>query len=112
MKTITKLPIILKGIQSVEDAREAIRAGADGIYLSNHGGRQLEGAPSAVEIAYEIYRNDPDIFQKIVVLADGGVRSGADAPKLLAFGVKAVGLGRPYDSPQRMFRKRKRKSSL
>jgi L-lactate dehydrogenase (cytochrome) len=86
----------LKGIQTVEDALEAIERGADGLYISNHGGRQLEYSPSPIEVAYEIYRNAPEIFEKVPVLADSGVRTGSDVLKLLALGVKAVGLGRPY----------------
>ncbi|KAL2752027.1 hypothetical protein ACRALDRAFT_2030270 [Sodiomyces alcalophilus JCM 7366] len=92
----TDLPIILKGIQTVEDAKEALDRGVDGIYLSNHGGRQLEFSPSPIEIAYEIYRNAPHIFQQVPVLADSGVRTGSDVLKLLALGVRAVGLGRPF----------------
>ena len=86
----------MKGIQTVEDALEAIERGADGLYISNHGGRQLEYSPSPIEVAYEIYRNAPEIFEKVPVLADSGVRTGSDVLKLLALGVKAVGLGRPY----------------
>ncbi|KAL5601431.1 hypothetical protein BROUX41_002582 [Berkeleyomyces rouxiae] len=93
--TMTELPIILKGIQTVEDAEAAIANGVKAIILSNHGGRNLDGSPSSLEIAIEIYKKDPTIFQRIEVLADGGVRYGADALRLLALGVKAVGLGRP-----------------
>ncbi|ROT37996.1 FMN-dependent alpha-hydroxy acid dehydrogenase [Sodiomyces alkalinus F11] len=96
LRARTNLPIILKGIQTVEDATEAVERGVDGIYLSNHGGRQLEFSPSPIEIAYEIYRNAPQIFQQVPVLADSGVRTGSDVLKLLALGVKAVGLGRPF----------------
>ncbi|KAL1896234.1 hypothetical protein Cpir12675_002880 [Ceratocystis pirilliformis] len=92
---MTSLPIILKGIQTVEDAQAAVLHGVKAIILSNHGGRNLDGSPSPLEIAIEIYRKDPSIFSKIEVLADGGVRYGSDALRLLALGVKAVGLGRP-----------------
>jgi len=91
----TKLPIILKGITTVEDALRAVEAGADGIWLSNHGGRQADYSPSPLEIAYEIRRNAPEVFKKTEVIADSGVRYGSDVIKLLALGVKAVGLGRP-----------------
>ncbi|CBX94393.1 hypothetical protein IAQ61_009901 [Plenodomus lingam] len=93
---MTSLPIIPKGIQTVEDAREAITQGAKAIYLSNHGGRQLDTSPSALEIALEIFNEDPAVFKEVEVYADGGVRYGTDVLKLLALGVRAVGLGRPF----------------
>lgn len=93
---MTSLPIIPKGIQTVEDAREAVKNGAKAIFLSNHGGRQTDTSPSALQVALEIYQEDPDIFNQIEVYADGGVRYGTDVLKLLALGVKAVGVGRPF----------------
>ncbi|KAF4948085.1 hypothetical protein FGADI_9872 [Fusarium gaditjirri] len=96
IKSHTKLPIILKGITTTEDALRAVEAGADGIWLSNHGGRQVDYSPSPLEIAYELRRNAPEIFKKTEVIADSGVRYGSDVIKLLALGVKAVGLGRPF----------------
>jgi L-lactate dehydrogenase (cytochrome) len=96
MKNRTSLPIIPKGISTVEDAQEAIRRGVKAIYISNHGGRQLDHSPSPLEIAYEIHRNAPEIYTQVEVLADSGVRYGSDVLKLLAFGVKAVGLGRSF----------------
>ncbi|KAH7153139.1 hypothetical protein EDB81DRAFT_946044 [Dactylonectria macrodidyma] len=92
----TSLPIILKGIGSVEDAKLAVKYGAPAIILSNHGGRQLDDSPSALEVALEIYREAPQVFKKLEVYADGGIRYGGDVLKLLALGVKAVGLGRPF----------------
>lgn len=96
LSTMTSLPLIPKGIQTVEDAREAINHGAKAIYISNHGGRQLDTSPSALEIALEIHEQDPEVFKEVEVYADGGVRYGSDVLKLLALGVKAVGLGRPF----------------
>ncbi|CAN9133406.1 unnamed protein product [Alternaria alternata] len=96
LQAITKLPIIPKGIQTVEDARRAIDAGAPAIFLSNHGGRALDGSPSPLEIAWEIHQEDPNIFEEVEVYADGGIRYGGDVLKLLALGVRAVGLGRPF----------------
>ncbi|UZP41823.1 hypothetical protein NXS19_009639 [Fusarium pseudograminearum] len=96
IKAHTKLPIILKGITTTEDALRAVEAGADGIWLSNHGGRQVDYSPSPLEIAYEIRRNAPEIFTKTEVIADSGIRYGSDVIKLLALGVKAIGLGRPF----------------
>jgi isopentenyl diphosphate isomerase/L-lactate dehydrogenase-like FMN-dependent dehydrogenase len=96
LSKMTKLPIIPKGIQTVEDAREAVKQGVKAIFLSNHGGRQLDSSPSALEVALEIYNEEPEIFKQVEVYADGGVRYGIDALKLLALGVRAVGLGRPF----------------
>ena len=95
LQKLTPLPIIPKGIQTVEDARKAVDAGAPAVFLSNHGGRALDGAPSALEVALEIHEQDPSIFQEVEVYADGGVRYGTDVVKLLALGVRAVGVGRP-----------------
>ncbi|KAI1256224.1 hypothetical protein MGN70_002386 [Eutypa lata] len=96
MKEHTDLPIIPKGITTVEDALTAVEKGVKAIYISNHGGRQIDHSPSPLEIAYEIYRNAPQVFDDVEVLADSGVRYGSDVLKLLALGVKAVGLGRPF----------------
>lgn len=90
----TSLPVIPKGISTVEDALLAIEKGAPAIYISNHGGRQLDHSPSPLEIAYEIYRNAPQVFEQVDVMADSGVRYGTDVLKLMALGVKMVGLGR------------------
>merc|ERR1712098_274456 len=83
LQNLTSLPIILKGIMTVEDAQLAYDNGVKAIILSNHGARQLDGVPSSLETALEIH-------------ADGGVRYGSDVLKLLALGVKAVGLGRSF----------------
>ena len=93
---MTSLPIIVKGIMTVEDAKLAVKAGVKAIVLSNHGGRNIDFSPSPLEIALEIYEEAPEIFNQTEVLADGGVRYGTDVLKLLALGVKAVGLGRPF----------------
>ncbi|KAH7324236.1 hypothetical protein B0I35DRAFT_369303 [Stachybotrys elegans] len=96
LTTMTDLPIILKGLQTVDDIKLAIENKVPAVILSNHGGRQLDDSPSSLEVALEIFREDPDLFNQIEILADGGVRYGTDAIKLLALGVKAVGLGRPF----------------
>ncbi len=93
---MTDLPIVLKGIQTVEDAREAVARGAQAIYLSNHGGRQTDGVRAPLEVALEIRQQAPEVFDQIEVFADGGVRYGTDVLRLLALGVRAVGLGRPF----------------
>ncbi|RGP79868.1 fmn-dependent dehydrogenase [Fusarium longipes] len=96
IQKMTKLPIILKGITTVEDAKLAVEHGVPAIILSNHGSRQLDGSPSSLEVALEIHEEAPEVFKQIEVYADGGVRYGADVLKLLSLGVKAVGLGRPF----------------
>ncbi|KAL2862439.1 S-2-hydroxy-acid oxidase [Aspergillus lucknowensis] len=96
IREMTKLPIILKGIQTVEDVRLAVQHEVPAVILSNHGGRQLDSAPSPLEIALEVYEEDPELFEQIEIYADGGVRYGADVLKLLALGVRAVGVGRPF----------------
>ncbi|KAI1841834.1 hypothetical protein JX266_012011 [Neoarthrinium moseri] len=96
LKGMTELPIIIKGIQTVEDAQEAVARKVDAIYLSNHGGRQTDGVRSPLEVALEIHKQAPEVFSQIEVYADGGVRYGADVLRLLSLGVRAVGLGRPF----------------
>ncbi|KAF4550869.1 FMN-dependent dehydrogenase-like protein 4 [Elsinoe fawcettii] len=96
LQNLTSLPIVLKGIQTVEDVLLAIEHKVPAIILSNHGGRQLDYAPSAVEVVLEIRKRAPRAFDQIEILADGGVRHGTDVLKLLALGVRAVGLGRPF----------------
>ncbi|KAL4939240.1 hypothetical protein BDV06DRAFT_225211 [Aspergillus oleicola] len=88
--------LCLKGITTVEDARLAADMGYTALYLSNHGGRQLDGAPSALHTLLEIRRHDPELLQLCEVLVDGGVRRGEDILKALALGATAVGLGRPF----------------
>jgi lactate 2-monooxygenase len=89
----TDLPILLKGILSPDDARLAIQHGADGIIVSNHGGRQLDGAIAALDALPEVVKAADG---KVPVLFDSGIRRGADAFIALAMGARAVLLGRPY----------------
>ncbi|KAH8661782.1 FMN-dependent dehydrogenase, partial [Ilyonectria robusta] len=96
IQSLTRLPIIPKGIQSVEDAKMAAKIGVRAIFLSNHGGRALDGSPSAFDVTLEIRQKAPEIFDQMEVYADGGIRYGTDVLKLLALGVRAVGLGRPF----------------
>ncbi|KAF8167968.1 FMN-dependent dehydrogenase-domain-containing protein [Crassisporium funariophilum] len=96
LRSITKLPIVVKGIQCVEDAVLAAEAGVDGILLSNHGGRQLEFSLPPLEVLYSIRRQRPDVFEKMEVYIDGGVRRGTDVLKAICLGATAVGLGRPF----------------
>jgi|Transcript_91885 L-lactate dehydrogenase (cytochrome) len=97
-KSITNMPIILKGIQTGEDVVRAYEAGMDGCVVSNHGGRQLDYARSGIEMLVEIMDALHSIgadMDKFTVLVDGGFRRGSDLFKALALGAKAVGIGRP-----------------
>ncbi|KAK5222262.1 hypothetical protein LTR72_006519 [Exophiala xenobiotica] len=89
-------PIVLKGIQTAEDAALAYEHGIDGIYLSNHGGRQCDDAPSALRTLLEIRRFYPHLVEKMEIYLDGGVRRGADVIKALCLGATGVALGRPF----------------
>jgi lactate 2-monooxygenase len=89
----TKLPILLKGIVHPDDARQAIDAGMDGIVVSNHGGRQLDGAIATFDALPGVVEA---VDGRVPVLLDSGVRGGADMFKALALGARAVLIGRPY----------------
>jgi lactate 2-monooxygenase len=93
LRTQTKLPILLKGILHADDGRKAVDYGIDGIIVSNHGGRQVDGAISTFEALPKIVDS---VQQKIPVLMDSGIRGGADAFKAIALGATAVCIGRPY----------------
>jgi len=86
-------PIVLKGIQHVDDARRAADAGMDGIIVSNHGGRQVDGAIASLDALPAIAEA---VGERLTVLFDSGVRTGADVLKALALGADAVLIGRPY----------------
>jgi lactate 2-monooxygenase len=88
----TALPILVKGVLTEEDAREALAHGVDGVIVSNHGGRQVDGAVAALDALVEVREALPDA----VVLMDGGIRCAADVLKAVALGADAVLLGRPY----------------
>jgi lactate 2-monooxygenase len=89
-------PIVLKGIQTVEDAHRAIEYGIDGIIVSNHGGRQLDGAISSLDALAEIGSDEKVKSSGLTILFDSGIRTGSDVLKAIALGAKAVLIGRPY----------------
>lgn len=89
----TKLPFILKGIMTVDEAMLAIEAGVDAIVVSNHGGRVLDETPGVAEVLPEITKA---VKGKVKILADGGVRTGVDVLKMIALGADAVLIGRPF----------------
>ncbi|KFU84799.1 Hydroxyacid oxidase 1, partial [Chaetura pelagica] len=92
LRGLTSLPIVVKGILRAEDAKEAVRIGINGILVSNHGARQLDGVPATIDVLPEIVEA---VEGKVEVFLDGGVRKGTDILKALALGAKAVFIGRP-----------------
>jgi lactate 2-monooxygenase len=93
LRSYTDLPIVLKGIQTVSDAQTAMDKGINALYISNHGGRQVDGACASLDQLYLIRQA---VGEDYPLLFDSGVRSGADAMKALCLGATAVGIGRPY----------------
>lgn len=93
VRTHWKGPIVIKGVLDADDARHAAQAGVDGIIVSNHGGRQLDGVPS---VASALPAIADAVGDRLAVLADGGVRSGLDVVRMLALGAKGVLLGRAW----------------
>ncbi|MEP3421809.1 MAG: alpha-hydroxy-acid oxidizing protein [Erythrobacter sp.] len=91
-KSVTDLPIVLKGICHPDDAKRAVDHGADAVYCSNHGGRQANGGIATIDLLSDVVKASGDL----PVLFDSGIRSGTDAIKALAMGATAVGVGRPY----------------
>src|SRR5690606_27168368 len=92
LRSITSLPVLVKGIVRADDASRAIEAGAAGVVVSNHGGRQLDASPATIDVLPRVV---DAVAGRGEVLLDGGVRRGADAIKALALGARAVLVGRP-----------------
>ena len=93
LRSITRLPLLLKGILRPDDALRAVEHEVAGIVVSNHGGRQLDGSPATLEVLEEIVQA---VESKLEIFIDGGIRRGTDVLKALALGAKAVMVGRPY----------------
>jgi 4-hydroxymandelate oxidase len=93
LESITTMPLVLKGIMRGEDARTAVERGVKAIVVSNHGGRQLDGAAASIEVLPEVVEA---VDGRVPVLVDGGIRRGTDVLKALALGAQAVLIGRPY----------------
>ncbi|XP_030059872.1 2-Hydroxyacid oxidase 2 isoform X3 [Microcaecilia unicolor] len=92
LRNLTRLPIILKGILTKEDAELAVEHGVQGIIVSNHGGRQLDGVPATIDALSEIVNA---VQGRVEVYVDGGIRTGSDVLKALALGARCVFVGRP-----------------
>jgi isopentenyl diphosphate isomerase/L-lactate dehydrogenase-like FMN-dependent dehydrogenase len=93
LRSLSPMPVLLKGVLTAEDTRLALDAGVGGLIVSNHGGRQLDGVPAALDALPEVVEAAEG---RIEVLMDGGVRRGTDVLKALALGARAVLIGRPY----------------
>ncbi len=93
IKDMTTMKVFIKGLETREDAALALEHGAEGIIVSNHGGRATETGRGALECLPEVVQ---EVRGRIPVLMDGGVRRGTDVLKALALGATAVGIGRPY----------------
>lgn len=97
VRKVSGLPIMVKGIQTVEDCLLAEKYGAEAIILSNHGGRQVDGTLTPLETLLEIRRYAPQLLRsKMEIYVDSGIRRGTDVVIALALGATAVGLARPF----------------
>lgn len=96
IKEIADVPVIVKGVECAEDAMLAIGAGADGIVVSNHGGREVDGAPATIDVLPEIAKAVKSCDHPVPIILDGGVRRGSHVFKALALGADLVGIGRPF----------------
>jgi 4-hydroxymandelate oxidase len=92
-RSVTKLPVVLKGVMHPDDAEQAVQAGADAIIVSNHGGRALDGVAATIDALPRVAER---VARRMPVLMDGGIRRGGDVLKALARGASAVLIGRPY----------------
>jgi len=93
-QAMTKLPVIPKGVKTAHDVKLLADLGFKAVYLSNHGGRQVDLVPTAVEILLDLHAHYPEVFNQMEIYADGGVRRSTHVLTLLALGARAVGLGR------------------
>ncbi|KAK1968947.1 cytochrome b2 [Colletotrichum sublineola] len=89
-------PIVLKGVQTADDVRLAVDYGLDGVLLSNHGGRSLDGSQASILVLLELRKQCPEVFDKLEIYIDGGFERGSDILKAVALGATAVGVGRPF----------------
>ncbi|KAG5660256.1 hypothetical protein KAF25_003778 [Fusarium avenaceum] len=97
-RSITTMPIVIKGVQRVEDVIQAAECGVEAVILSNHGGRQLDYSEAPIEVLAEVMPilRERGLHDKIEVYIDGGIRRGSDVLKALCLGARGVGIGRPF----------------
>lgn len=93
LRAFTKLPLVIKGILDADDAELALQSGAEGIVVSNHGGRNLDTAPAAIDALIEVADR---VHGRVPLMLDGGIQRGTDVLKAIALGARAVLIGRPY----------------
>lgn len=93
LRSLTRLPVLLKGVLNPDDADQAVKSGASGVIVSNHGSRNIDTLPATIEALPEVAAK---VAGRIPVLVDGGIRRGTDVLKALALGARAVLIGRPY----------------
>lgn len=93
LRAFTKLPLVIKGILDADDAELALQSGAEGIVVSNHGGRNLDTAPAAIDALIEVADR---VHGRVPLMMDGGIQRGTDVLKAIALGARAVLIGRPY----------------
>jgi 4-hydroxymandelate oxidase len=93
LRSVAGVPVILKGVLSAEDGRRAVERGADGVIVSNHGGRNLDTVPATIDALPRVVEA---VAGRIPVMLDSGIRRGMDVLTALALGAKAVFIGRPY----------------
>ena len=96
LRKMTKLPIVPKGVKTAHDVKLCADLGFPAVYISNHGGRQVDMGVTAVEILLDLHRDYPEVFDQIEIYADGGVRHASHMLTLISLGVTAVGVGRPF----------------
>ncbi|KAH7313918.1 cytochrome b2 [Stachybotrys elegans] len=90
------MAIVLKGVQTAEDVMMAAEYGVEGVMLSNHGGRSLDGSQASILVLLELRKHCPEVFDKMEIFIDGGFERGSDILKAIALGARAVGIGRPF----------------
>ena len=96
IRETSKLPIVIKGIQTAADAKKALDYGCEGIFISNHGGRSLDTVQPSILTLLELHKICPEVFHHMEVYVDGGITRGSDILKAICLGATAVGIGRPY----------------
>lgn len=96
IRDTSRLPLVVKGIQTAADAKKALQCGCHGIFLSNHGGRSLDTTQPSILTLLEIHRICPEVFKHMEVYIDGGITRGSDILKAICLGATAVGIGRPF----------------